>query len=534
MKKIMSILLVCAIAFSALSAFTFSGAAEVEKRFIVDGNLDVWYINVDEYPTYIEEHPNFYQMDTLDCRLKNGVTPYNSPTIAANIWTAWDEEYAYIYVKVWDDELVAYDPNDSVKFPHSGYADSIEIWFDPDPNSQGCTYTYDANGKITKETPKDKTAILDGIWANTPDPAQGDTNVRLIPANNFMRHDYAITDQLKPGYSVTYDEYINNPENLCAFTFENEPCTVKDEWGDDHVISSGYGLEVRFPRNNDSSNHYRFHVAVNNSSTSEMDRFALCTGLSWWMRYDTAWQIDYIDGIDNPFFDQPEDQLSYKYIHYTDSEINMRGPGGQLVNRIAELPETVTKDHKDAVRELVDAYDALNEMDRGYVAYKNGADLEAAAQVVGIEFTLATGGGGDIGPSMLYQEIVSRIQGLPEEITLEQAEAVEDITNLLERLSEEEYALLDEATLQKYTSAVETVAYLQQLTTLGDVYVDGEIDAKDALKVLQAAVGKATLYEDEAFSADVNFDDAIDATDALEILQVAVGTREQFSGLEAK
>lgn len=57
----------------------------------------------------------------------------------------------------------------------------------------------------------------------------------------------------------------------------------------------------------------------------------------------------------------------------------------------------------------------------------------------------------------------------------------------------------------------------------GDVTGDGKTDARDAQKVLQAAVGKAKLNAKQKHHADVNLDGKVDAADALEILKTAVG-----------
>ena len=57
----------------------------------------------------------------------------------------------------------------------------------------------------------------------------------------------------------------------------------------------------------------------------------------------------------------------------------------------------------------------------------------------------------------------------------------------------------------------------------GDVNADTLVNAKDALEVLKATVGKVTLSEDAALRADVNLDDLVNAKDALEILKYTVG-----------
>lgn len=56
----------------------------------------------------------------------------------------------------------------------------------------------------------------------------------------------------------------------------------------------------------------------------------------------------------------------------------------------------------------------------------------------------------------------------------------------------------------------------------GDVDGDGDVDSTDARTVLQAAVGKVDLTDEQAAAADVDRDGDVDSTDARLILQDAV------------
>ena len=64
--------------------------------------------------------------------------------------------------------------------------------------------------------------------------------------------------------------------------------------------------------------------------------------------------------------------------------------------------------------------------------------------------------------------------------------------------------------------------------TLGDVNEDTKINAVDALRILQYAVGKDSLDSKQMLAADVNVDGKINAVDALNILQYAVGKPSVF------
>ncbi len=63
--------------------------------------------------------------------------------------------------------------------------------------------------------------------------------------------------------------------------------------------------------------------------------------------------------------------------------------------------------------------------------------------------------------------------------------------------------------------------------TMGDTDVDGNVNAKDALKILKHAVKKAVMeHEGQQFLADMNEDGKIDAKDALKVLRKAVGKED--------
>ncbi len=63
---------------------------------------------------------------------------------------------------------------------------------------------------------------------------------------------------------------------------------------------------------------------------------------------------------------------------------------------------------------------------------------------------------------------------------------------------------------------------------IGDPTNDGDINAKDALFVLRAAVKKVTPTAEQITAGDVDASGALDAKDALMILQYAVGKRDSF------
>ncbi|MBR4868548.1 MAG: hypothetical protein IKU10_05275 [Clostridia bacterium] len=413
-------------------------ASKLDKKFVVDGNLDIWYIN--EGDQVAANDGNYYQYIELSAVEKtDGVTFYSEPATFSQVWTAWDNDYVYIYVKVWDDKLIDFDPS---KHANSSGADSIEIWFDPDPNSQTYNFTTDANGKIIGETKKSNPT--DGFYNQTGDTAQGDVQVRLI-AYDMERHDYY--DKVKPGYNgVNFANWVWNKDNFCTFTFENDPVEVYT--GD--TVSKGYGVEARFPRRDDSTGRYQFHVAANNSADSSGLQYALATGEAWWMRYDTAWSVDYIDNA--PFFNQSAAQLATKGVMYTDSEYNINSAGGKLVNKIAALGNVTVAD-KAKVNALKAEYDALAVLDQGYVQYKNYDVLEKALEIVNSAV---------VDPNQEAADaVIAKINAIPTTVTLAAKNTVAAARTAYNALTDTQKGLV--TNLSKLTAAEKTIADLEKV-----------------------------------------------------------------------
>ena len=509
MKRILSSLLVVAMLCSLFlvgvqaenaDSTVMIPASQLEKKFVVDGNLDIWYLN--DGDATAEGDGNYYQYVALNPIEKaDGVSYYSDPVTFAQGWTAWDDEYIYVYVKVWDDHWIAYDPSGAHAGMDSSAADCVGIFFDPDPNSQTHTYVYDANGKIIEEVPKAKEDIKDNFFNQTGDPAQGDVQFRWRPLEDQI-DDYH--NVVKAGYNgVTFANYITSTENLVTFTFENDPIVV-EETGTE--VSSGFGFEVRFPRHDDFSKSYRFHLYAGNSSDEVWSRYTLATGNAWWMQYDTAWSLYLYD--DAPFFTQSEEQLATKGVMYTDSETNVSGPAGKLVEKIADLG-TVTEADRAKVEGLMNEYKGLTVLEQGYVQYKNYAVLEEAWKTVN---------GGEI-PVDPDQEAADKVIAMIDALTAGDAEAI--------NAARAAYDALTDAQKGKVTN----LAKLEELEAglvgpavkYGDVNGDGKDDAADALEVLKSVVGKVKLTDAQLLAGDVNGDKAVNAQDALLILQKVVG-----------
>ena len=63
-----------------------------------------------------------------------------------------------------------------------------------------------------------------------------------------------------------------------------------------------------------------------------------------------------------------------------------------------------------------------------------------------------------------------------------------------------------------------------KIAVLGDVNGDGEVDARDSLRILKNSVGTYDLSGEYSIAADLNKDGFIDARDSLRVLKYSVNT----------
>ncbi len=140
---------------------------------------------------------------------------------------------------------------------------------------------------------------------------------------------------------------------------------------------------------------------------------------------------------------------------------------------------------------------------------------------------------------LTYLEIIEAIEELPDpesiksedDITASLKKKVRNLVESLTMLTQEQADMISEEIMTKFN---QLVAIIDNPTPppvevkYGDVNDDGSVNAEDALWVLQAAVSKRTLTEEETLAADVDGNETLNAVDALMILQKAVEKLEKF------
>ena len=442
-EKIISFALVLAVMLSAFAVtFATSAVADVEKKFVVDGNLDVWYMSAEETP---EDDLNYYHFTSLDPYNKDpdnghGVSFFDGAETAAEVYMAYDNDYVYVFVKCWDDDIARHEIDTG---DVSERSDSIEVWFDPDPNSQ----TMNPDGTEQEKMPG-------GGFPNfsdcTADPEQGDVRFRMR-ASDLEVGD--MHNAAKPPYGgESYHLFFKRTENVRGFYFENEPREVPNG----ETVSSGYGLEARFPRYDvTGGNAFRVNVAINNRCNGDDVEtwYALAMGASWWLDYATANEVGYAE--ENPFFAQ---DVSGQSVYYTDNGYNAAGMA--VKDAIAQLPSNVTVLEKAQVQAAIDGYNALDDFQKGYVQARNFEVLKAAADKLGLKLDEGTTEPEPPAPQVKLGDI-----------------------NGDKEINAKDALLALRIAVNKYEANETELA-------AADVNKDEVINAKDALEMLKFAVGK--------------------------------------------
>ncbi len=189
-----------------------------------------------------------------------------------------------------------------------------------------------------------------------------------------------------------------------------------------------------------------------------------------------------------------------------------------VIDMIDALPAKITLAHQSQVEAVREAYEALLAANKRKVT--NLEKLEAAEQA--IENII------NADRDKLITEISDGITAL-KTVT---RESREDLLSVNQKIQEFCYtygyyqnSLI--TNLDDYDTAIaaynDIIDYVE-----GDINNDKNIDAKDALEVLKASVGKTKLTEKQGYCADVTNDNDFNAKDALMILQYSVGKRSEF------
>lgn len=276
--------------------------------FVVDGELDSLYKK--DTTWYFDSTDDVYNDHLRRYISADGTTEHTGGTTSdVKLWVAYDSNYVYAYIKMY----TTYDTA------------AIRMYYDPDPQ------TNDASLGMTES------------FASS---SHGDVGFYL------NKSDMTVHREASFGYDkIAYNdaEYFRSEENLKPFEFTDDAGT-------------GFGFEVRLPRNDDDSNTFKLNFACESTPSSTTDH-AWTFGPGWW--YERASMRPFtMSETANPFANSTPD---YYY---------------RLVG--AEGDEPFTADQTFSVLRGLNATDAYGgDMSNGYVQFRTtnsatGAELTNA------------------------------------------------------------------------------------------------------------------------------------------------------------
>ncbi len=182
-------------------------------------------------------------------------------------------------------------------------------------------------------------------------------------------------------------------------------------------------------------------------------------------------------------------------------------PDRQAAERVTSRLATLQVNNKQAVVNVRAAYEALTDIQKSMVpSIQKLVDAEAA-----------------FAQNELDQKAANQVMNAIDALTGEDPQAIQDARTAYEGLTDTQKQLV--------TNLAKLEQWEQQEPenlTYGDVNQDESIDAKDALLILKAAVGKISLTETQQKLAELNDDGHINAKDALLVLQKSVDKIEKF------
>ncbi len=245
----------------------------------------------------------------LDYYVANGWLPYGGFVIDGELDSLYKKDTAWYFDStndVYNDYLHRYLSSDGTT-EHTGTTNNdVKLWVAYDSNY---VYAY-----IKMYTTYDTAAIR---MYYDPDPQTNDSSLSLVQTNQSSLHGDAgfyvernnLTVKLDGGFGydkIAYNDagYFYSKENLKPFEFTDDAGT-------------GFGFEVRLPRNDDDSNTFKLNFACENQPSSANCAWAF--GPGWWYNRASMRPFTFNDS-DNPFTDDQTEGYYYRLVGDADGD----------------------------------------------------------------------------------------------------------------------------------------------------------------------------------------------------------------------
>lgn len=202
-------------------------------------------------------------------------------------------------------------------------------------------------------------------------------------------------------------------------------------------------------------------------------------------------------------------------LSFVDGSVKITNGVDEVVSLINALDGEITLESEDAIVKAREAYDALPDDQKALV------DEEVLAKLTSAEAALAV-----LKDQAAADAVAQQIAAaLPDEGTL----TTDELLNLraafmaYDALTQEQKALIDEQLIAELEAAIDKLNLVY-----GDIDLDGDVDAGDALRTLQYSVRLIELTGEQFLCADVDGNNKVNSTDALYMLMYSVALIDQF------
>ncbi len=256
-----------------------------------------------------------------------------------------------------------------------------------------------------------------------------------------------------------------------------------------------YGFELRYPRVVGET-----YLSFNVSN--------VVNSIEW----PEGWELGYVQSFCNNYKINSQQMFPLYFSEFGFEPIPFPGDkeAAKTVNDLIDtIPRYFTVEHRFLVEECRAKYNQLTETQKYWVYNIWRLQL--------------------VEDTMLYlkaDKVNAVTTDVPEFVTKQHLEDIFTACEFYNALPEE---YQEKITNRERLVELEEVAKLLNQVVYGDVNADTQVDAKDALLVLKAAVEKVQLSPTQELAARVNRKYSITSKEALEILKFSVGKIEMFS-----
>ena len=499
MKRLLAMLLIIGLFFTLGNSLIL--AEETQPKITVDGVKDEIY---NCWKRIDHSSWTFWGDET------HTTEPVDQNRVTNTLWFEWDEEYLYFYFQAKTSTIFGeklYQPNENESTPpdfEQTFYEQVYFCLDLAPS---CEYKAPCQIEPGKECNHFSCNAYQGKGANHR------LFARCIPAWNI----WEVSLQDEKTEAIPFIDYNTNT----------------------------YGFELKVPR----------------TAKETYFQFNLINFVNYTDAWDDAPELGYTQSFCSRWFTNSQDLLKIYYSDYpgdpTSEDYEIAQP---VIDLLETIPQTVTLEHQTFLEQCRKSFNNLTPTQKSLVTnYEKLENAEYTMEILNTEWLISQFSQGmtqenkhwviqaeqaynaltasqksavknrqhllNAIPEKRALDIVEEIEKLPEMITKQEIEKIEDLEERYRGLQDKvKSKVTNYATLQSAMKIVKNLYSVQY----GDVDENGTVNAQDALLILRYSVGKITLFHCPTLAAEVDRIPNINAKDALLVLKYTVGKIENF------